>query len=258
MSDHQEKTRGDPKRPGPGKSPRQAGVAGAGERIIAAARFKATDRILEVGCGDAELTITLARLAGYVTGAAITDDELAVAQDRGLQCGANNLSFQRIDRDRLPYGDNTFAAVVCVGMLHRLGDPSAMVWEMARVLKSPGRLYLADAVGAEDEMMRQAHAKILAARYDTAVTILALSELLTLCDTPPLGIVAQSQWDERLSLEQWMPVEGSSNELSERISRLLVAAAKKKTTDWKIESSGKAINFTHHWIMIISEKTGNI
>jgi hypothetical protein len=38
---------------------------------------------------------------------------------------------------------------------------------------------------------------------------------------------------------------------------MLINAAKKKTTDLKIEISGKSITFEHRWMLITAEKTND-
>ncbi len=246
-----------PGRPRKGETPACAGPNEAVGRIIAAANFSRTDRVLEVGCGDGALTFEIARQAGYVTGVAVSDELLIVAQDKGLRSGVDNVSFQRIKENRLPYENGVFDAAVTRGMLHRFEDPKEMLREMSRVLKSPGRIYVADTVGAEDNAMRQAHLKIEKASYGAPIAIFAPSDLLALLTTAPLEIVAQSQWDERLSFDRWMPVSGSSESQRDKVSRMLINAAKKKTTDLKIEISGKSITFVRRWMLITAEKTSN-
>lgn len=225
---------------------------------ILAVEFRENDRILEVGCENPDLAVALARRSGYVTGAAISDDSLVTAQKAGLQSGLHNISFQRMEGDRLPHGDNMFDAVVTQGVLHQVADPANMVREMVRVVKSPGRLVVADLVGAEDQVRREAHAKILAARIGRVVHVLAPSALLALCGAEPLEIAAQSQWDESLTFDQWMPAADFAESDRDKTMRLLVAAGKKKTTDLKIDVSGKSPVLQRRWMMVIAEKTGNI
>jgi ubiquinone/menaquinone biosynthesis C-methylase UbiE len=225
---------------------------------ILAVEFRENDRILEVGCENPDLTVALARRAGYVTGAAVSDDALVVAQKAGLQSGLHNISFQRIEGDRLPYGDNMFDAVVTQGVLHQVADAAKTIQEMVRVVKSPGRLVVADLVGAEDEARREAHAKILAARSGKAVQILAPSALLALCGAEPLEIAAHSQCDERLTFDQWMPAVDFVESARDKVLRMLVAAGKKKTTDLKIDVSGKSPVLQRRWMMVIADKMGHI
>jgi len=228
------------------------------QRLLAAAEFRSTDRVLEVACGKGALAVEIARLAGYITGVDYSAELLAAAQDRVLQSGADNLSFQQIEGSHLPFEDATFDVVVCLGALHLLADPGRMLKEMVRVLKSPGRLCVADTVGAEDKAMREAHLKIEQARHHAAATIFTPSGFRGLIAVEPMEIVAHAHWSERLGFEQWMSLSEVSESKRDKVSRMLIAAAKKKTTDLKIKISGKAIAFEQHWELIVAEKTGGV
>jgi len=232
------------------------GADWAAQLMLAGAEFKNTDRVLEVACGDGVFALELARHAGYVTGVDDSDELLAAAEDRILQSGADNLSFSQINAGRLAFDDETFDAVFCQGALHRFADPGGIVREMVRVLKSPGRLYVADIIGAEDKARRQAHCKIEQARRRLPTTLFAPSGLRELIAVDSMEIVAESHWNERLGFEQWMPPSESSGSLRDKVSRMLVIAAKKKTTDLKIRISGKTITFERRWMLITAEKTG--
>lgn len=226
--------------------------------ILAAMLLKKTDRVLDVGCADGALALELARYAGYVTGVDDCDEYVAAADNKMLQSGMDNLSFQRIEPGRLPFDDETFDAVISCGAIHHFEDPSGMIVEMVRVLKPSGRLYLADIVGAEDKTKREAHAKIDQARHRRPTTLFSPSGLRALIPGDAVKIVDQARWSERLRFEDWMPPDEATDSQREKVSRMLVTAAKKKTTDLKIEVSGKNITLDRHWTLITAEKTGAV
>ncbi|OBK43286.1 SAM-dependent methyltransferase [Mycobacterium sp. 1081908.1] len=104
------------------------------------ANFRPGGIILDVGCGPASLTASLARAAGpdgLVLGIDRSDAMLAraVRVASGPQIG-----FLRADAQRLPLLDETVDAVVSVGVLQFMPDPAAALAEMARVLRPGGRL----------------------------------------------------------------------------------------------------------------------
>jgi arsenite methyltransferase len=95
---------------------------------------------LDVGCGPGTVTASLASAAGpggLVLGIDISEPMLtrAVRAEAGTQLG-----FLRADAQRLPLRDETVDAVLSIAMLQLIPDPVAAVAEMARVLRSGGRL----------------------------------------------------------------------------------------------------------------------
>jgi arsenite methyltransferase len=95
---------------------------------------------LDVGCGPGTVTASLAGAAGprgLVLGIDISEPMLtrAVRAQAGPQVG-----FLRADAQRLPLRDATVDAVLSIAMLQLIPDPVAAVAEMARVLRSGGRL----------------------------------------------------------------------------------------------------------------------
>jgi arsenite methyltransferase len=95
---------------------------------------------LDVGCGPGSVTAGLARAVGpdgLALGVDISESMLAraVRAGSGLPAG-----FLRADAQRLPLRDATVDAVACVAVLQLVPDPVAALAEMARVLRSGGRL----------------------------------------------------------------------------------------------------------------------
>jgi 2-polyprenyl-3-methyl-5-hydroxy-6-metoxy-1,4-benzoquinol methylase len=89
--------------------------------------------ILDVGCGEGVLTEAWARRlgGGRVVGVDLEDPKLA-AQWAGR--AGPNLEFRTVDVDGgLPFGEGSFELVAATEVLEHVGDPEALVREMARV-----------------------------------------------------------------------------------------------------------------------------
>jgi arsenite methyltransferase len=96
--------------------------------------------LLDVGCGPASLTASLALAAGpegLVLG--IDRSEAMLARAVRVESGPQ-IGFLRADAQQLPLRDETVDAVVSVGVLQFMPDPVVALGEMARVLRPGGRL----------------------------------------------------------------------------------------------------------------------
>ncbi len=103
------------------------------------------ERILDVGCGPgfylAEL-LDLVGPSGSLVGIDGSAEMLAVAGER--TAGHTNVTFDQADVCALPSADGAFDAALCVQVLEYVGDPTAALQEMHRVLRPGGRLVVAD------------------------------------------------------------------------------------------------------------------
>jgi ArsR family transcriptional regulator len=104
------------------------------------------DRILEVGAGTGITDVTLGLLApGDVRYVGIDRriDRLRLAhraaRDRGL-----TLTLAAAQAAALPFAAGAFNAALCVGVLQYATDPAALVRELARVTRAPGRVLIVE------------------------------------------------------------------------------------------------------------------
>jgi ubiquinone/menaquinone biosynthesis C-methylase UbiE len=96
--------------------------------------------ILDVGCGPASVTASLAHAAGpgaLVLG--LDRSEAMLARAVRTQSGPQ-IGFLRADAQQLPLRGETVDAVVSIGVLQFIPDPVVALAEMARVLRPGGRL----------------------------------------------------------------------------------------------------------------------
>jgi SAM-dependent methyltransferase len=93
---------------------------------------KPTDSILDLGCGDGQLTQRLAATGASVTGVDASPEMVAVARLRGL-------NVHQASAELLPFADRSFDAVFSNAALHWVRDQDAMMAEVHRVLRPGGR-----------------------------------------------------------------------------------------------------------------------
>ena len=91
-----------------------------------------SERILDLGCGDGQLTERIAATGAIVTGADASSAMAEAARSRGIR-------VDHAQAEKLPYPDATFDAVFSNAALHWVRGQDAMLSEVHRILRPGGR-----------------------------------------------------------------------------------------------------------------------
>ena len=100
---------------------------------LAAAELAGATRVLDVGCGDGQISRLAAGLGAQVIGIDPTWNCVTVAAQRG------RASFARAEAAALPFADATFDAVVACLVFEHIDDVDEAIAEVSRVLRPGGR-----------------------------------------------------------------------------------------------------------------------
>jgi ubiquinone/menaquinone biosynthesis C-methylase UbiE len=95
-------------------------------------------KVLDVGCGTGEMAAKLMRLGYDVWGVDLAEPMIRHARDR---YGPDR--FRVGDIEHIPFRDNTFDAVVCLGVIEYLATDEPALREIWRVLKPGGSAVIA-------------------------------------------------------------------------------------------------------------------
>ena len=90
------------------------------------------ERILDLGCGDGQLTQRIAAAGAIMSGADADAHMVAAARSR-------NIAVEEAKAESLPFPDQSFDAVFSNAALHWVRDQDAMMSEVHRILKPGGR-----------------------------------------------------------------------------------------------------------------------
>jgi ubiquinone/menaquinone biosynthesis C-methylase UbiE len=113
--------------------------------------------VLDLGCGTGTLAVALARVGAKVTGLDGDEDALARARAKAGAAGVD-IGWRHGLADELPFAEASFDAVVTTLLLHHLQPEAkaAALAECRRVLRSGGRLHVADWGAPADPLQRAA------------------------------------------------------------------------------------------------------
>ena len=100
---------------------------------------KPTESVLDLGCGDGQLTERLIATGASVTGVDLSPEMLAAARSRGIDAHEGSA-------ESLPFADRSFDAVFSNAVLHWVRNQDTMMGEVRRVLK-PGGRFVAEMAG---------------------------------------------------------------------------------------------------------------
>lgn len=131
-------------------------VAKLGRPVVELAAPVSGERVLDLGCGDGVLTEEIVALGCTVTGVDFSADQIAAAQDRGLDAHV-------MDGQKLTF-DNEFDLVLSNAAMHWMPDQAAVIGGVWRALKPGGRF--ASEMGGGDNVgkIRRAVRTALSAR----------------------------------------------------------------------------------------------
>lgn len=118
------------------------------ERAIDELNCSTDGSYLDVCCGTGDLALTIARrlsTAGCVTGTDFSGNMLAVAENRGRQALEQKrvqcqLAWKQGDAQQLPFNNNSFDGAIVSFGLRNLTDLQLGLNEMARVVRSGGKV----------------------------------------------------------------------------------------------------------------------
>lgn len=97
-------------------------------------------RMLNVGAGEGDLDAVLAGYATHLESCDVNEEDVAHA--RALNAGVANITHSVQDGEALTYAAASFDVVTCLEVIEHVAHPTALLAEVARVLRPGGALIL--------------------------------------------------------------------------------------------------------------------
>ena len=98
--------------------------------------------VVEFGCGSGFFSKAIAENAVHVLATDLSDEMLAMARTK-LEC-TKNVTIEKADCENTAFTSGRFDTVVMINVIHFSENPAGCLKESYRILKSGGRLVIAD------------------------------------------------------------------------------------------------------------------
>lgn len=161
------------------------------ERLLAPARLRQGEAVLDVGCGTGSLALIAKRQvgpSGAVHGIDASPAMIARAVHKARKRNAD-VGFDVATADALPFADGSFDVTLSTVMLHHLRRTVRVVAvsEMRRVLRKVGRALLVDFAGARNSRSPLLHFHRHGHVDPQVLRDLATDSGLRVVDSGPIG-----------------------------------------------------------------------
>ena len=130
------------------------------ETMAAAADVDDSMTVADIGTGTGFVAAGMAPRVGRVIGIDTSPEMLAVARRNLASLDIDNVELREADVARLPLDDDSVDAAFANMVLHHAEDPTAMLSEMARVVRPGGTVAICDEVEHPYAWMRTEHADV--------------------------------------------------------------------------------------------------
>lgn len=174
-------------------------------RLVAAARLKGEERVLDIATGPGYIAEAFARAAREVIGVDLTAAMVSIGAERTRERGISNVSFRIGDVQSLPFEREQFDVVVSRLALHHMLHPAKVVREMTRVCRPGGTVLVEDIYGSEHPERAGYQDRWEKLRDPSHVRTLPITELLQLFRAAGLETDSVSTYEDLCpEVERWL------------------------------------------------------
>lgn len=179
-------------------------LGGGAGWLFEALTLQPDDLLLDVAAGTGHAARALASRVRAVVAVDATEAMLAAGQAAAMREGLSNLIFTRGDAAALPFLDGSFTAAVCRYAVHHFPDPAAPLAEMARCLRRPGRLVVADLVTDGDPAVAERTDELERLRDPSHERLRSSDQLADLVRATGARVTHRASRDVKRPVSDWL------------------------------------------------------
>jgi ubiquinone/menaquinone biosynthesis C-methylase UbiE len=226
-------------------------------RLVGLSQVSADERVLDVACGPAFLTMTFAGRCREAVGVDGTDVFIEHARVEARRRGLANVRFVLGDVERLPLADGAFDVASCRAAFHHFPRPESVLGEIIRVTRPRARFVIADLVSSEDPAKAAVHNEIERLCDPTHVRALTESELEALFTSYGLRVLFKGHATIDSSVAEWMSHGGPPPERAREIEERMRQAIDGDAAGLNVRFERGELFFSHTGAAFLVAKTAS-
>jgi ubiquinone/menaquinone biosynthesis C-methylase UbiE len=227
--------------------------------LVALAAPRATDTVLDIATGAGHTALAFAPHVKKVVAYDLTEAMLAETTKNAAQRGLSNLVTQHGPAEALPFANEEFDIVTVRLASHHFADNAAAVREMARVVRTGGKVVVVDNYGPEDDALDTLFQHIEKTRDPSHVRGYRLSLWRKFLHHSGLNIEQEvtdhySESARGMDFDDWVRRAKTPPDRVAELRRLFTTAAPDLRDLLKIQIDGDAIWFRIPQVTFIARK----
>lgn len=211
------------------------------------------ENVLEIAAGTCAFGRMIAPHVTHITEFDATAAMLAVGRQENEKARINNADYVIGTAEQLPFEEGTFNLVASRLAFHHFVNPDIVIKEMRRVLKSDGKIVIADMI-ARNEPYRKIADEYERLRDPSHVRCLSEKEFILLAEKYGFTVLHKSLIDIPMDLNAWLNLTKTPQVVKDRITTdMLTDINSGKKTGFEPYIQNDKIMFNHKWFLFIIE-----
>ncbi len=201
---------------------------------------------IDLATGPGFTAFAIAEFCETVVASDIAEGMLVQARSIAAERGIQNVRFEVVDAQNIPYPDSSFDIATCRTAPHHFPDISQFLSEVRRVLKPSGVFLLCDTTTSEIPDLAEWHQRVEAIRDPSHVLAPPPSQWRTLVAKAGFEITHEQATQVNMTFWDWVKRSGTPDEVVRELHRDFARASDAIKDEYGIvQLDGD--DFAFHW-----------
>jgi ubiquinone/menaquinone biosynthesis C-methylase UbiE len=221
--------------------------------IINLAQATPKDTVLDVACGPGIVACAFAKRVAHVRGIDLVPAMIERAKESQTSQGLTNMSWDIGNVNPLPYEHCAYSIAVSRYAFHHFSDPSAVINEMARVVKWEGRVVVVD-VYTISKPQADLYDHMEKLRDPSHTHALTLRELQDLFKQANLNLIEEHQYRMEVDVEELLTATLTSAKEADEFRKIVRADINHNKLGINAFSNNDTLKFSFPIVIMVGVK----